>query len=136
MTTQAEIIGVLTEQQAERGMGMLFITHDLNLASALCDRIYVLNGGVVVEKGGVKEVFTNPQAAYTQQLVAATPSVFTRAVSVISPAQSAASVRSAEAHAAAAAPLPQPRSVLRRSRRSCWKASRCPRRTTSRATTR
>ncbi|MGO4104103.1 dipeptide ABC transporter ATP-binding protein [Leifsonia sp. YAF41] len=103
VTTQAEIIGVLSEQQAERGMGMLFITHDLNLASALCDRIYVLNGGVVVEKGGVKEVFTNPQAAYTQQLVAATPSVFTRAVSVISAAQSAASVRRAEAHTEAAA---------------------------------
>jgi len=97
VTTQAEIIGVLTEQQAQRGMGMLFITHDLNLASALCDRIYVLNGGKVVEKGAVKEVFTNPQAAYTQQLVAATPSVFTRAVSVISPARSAAFVQAAHA---------------------------------------
>ena len=48
VTTQAEIIGVLTDQQAKRGMGMLFITHDLNLASALCDRVYVLNAGQVV----------------------------------------------------------------------------------------
>ncbi|MFT2817349.1 dipeptide ABC transporter ATP-binding protein [Leifsonia sp. A12D58] len=75
VTTQAEIIGVLTDQQAKRGMGMLFITHDLNLASALCDRVYVLNAGQVVEQGGVREVFTNPQAEYTRQLVAATPSI-------------------------------------------------------------
>ncbi|GAA3890766.1 ABC transporter ATP-binding protein [Leifsonia kafniensis] len=100
VTTQAEIIGVLTEQQAQRGMGMLFITHDLNLASALCDRVYVLNSGQVVEHGGVKDVFTNPQAAYTQQLVAATPSVFTRAISVISPAESAAFVETGPASTA------------------------------------
>ena len=101
VTTQAEIIGVLTEQQAQHGMGMLFITHDLNLASALCDRIYVLNAGTVVEHGGVQEVFTNPQSAYTQQLVAATPSVFTRTVSVINPTRSAAALR----------PAPEPESA-------------------------
>lgn len=75
VTTQAEIVGVLKLQQAARNMGMLFITHDLNLASSLCDRVYVIQSGCIVEQGTAREVFANPQAPYTQRLVAATPSI-------------------------------------------------------------
>ncbi len=75
VTTQAEIIGVLTEQRASRGMGMLFITHDLNLAASLCDRVYVMSGGNVVEQGRAHDVLRNPQAEYTRRLVAATPTL-------------------------------------------------------------
>ena len=76
VTTQAEIIGVLSEQRARRGMGMLFITHDLNLAASLCDRVYVMSGGRIVEQGRAHDVLRDPQAEYTRRLVAATPTLF------------------------------------------------------------
>jgi len=66
---------VLTEQRASRGMGMLFITHDLNLAASLCDRVYVMSGGQVVEQGRAHDVLRDPQADYTRRLVAATPTL-------------------------------------------------------------
>ena len=75
VTTQAEIIEVLREQRAARGMGMLFITHDLNLAASICDRVVVMAGGQVVEEGSARDIFTNPTADYTKRLIAATPSV-------------------------------------------------------------
>jgi peptide/nickel transport system ATP-binding protein len=56
-------------------MGMLFITHDLNLAASMCDRVVVLSAGQVEERGDAREVFGNPQAAYTKRLVAATPTL-------------------------------------------------------------
>ncbi|QYM75803.1 ABC transporter ATP-binding protein [Leucobacter luti] len=75
VTTQAEIIEVLQEQRAARGMGMLFITHDLNLAASICDRVSVMSGGRVVEQGTARQIFTAPSDAYTQRLIAATPNV-------------------------------------------------------------
>jgi peptide/nickel transport system ATP-binding protein len=75
VTTQAGIVSVLLEQRETRGMGVLFITHDLNLAAAMCDRVVVLSGGRVEERGLAREVFGNPQAAYTKRLVAATPTL-------------------------------------------------------------
>ena len=78
VTTQAEIIAVLAEQQASRGMGMLFITHDLNLAASICDRIVVMSGGRVVERGDARRVLRDPQDEYTKRLVAATPTIAIR----------------------------------------------------------
>jgi peptide/nickel transport system ATP-binding protein len=75
VTTQAEIIGVLGEQRSSRGMGMLFITHDLNLAASICDRVYVMSAGRVVEQGEARRVFLDPQAPYTRRLLAATPTI-------------------------------------------------------------
>ena len=75
VTTQAEIVQVLQEQRAARGMGMLFITHDLNLAASICDRVFVMSGGRVVEQGPAREIFTAPADEYTRRLIAATPSV-------------------------------------------------------------
>ena len=75
VTTQAEILTVLAEQRASRGMGMLFITHDLNLAASLCDRVYVMNRGRIEEHGDARRVFREPRAAYTKRLVAATPTI-------------------------------------------------------------
>ncbi|TFV96816.1 dipeptide ABC transporter ATP-binding protein [Leifsonia flava] len=75
VTTQAGIIAVLAEQRAARGMGMLFITHDLNLAASICDRVVVLSAGRVVEQGDAREVFLHPHAEYTQRLLAATPTL-------------------------------------------------------------
>ncbi|UUT35958.1 ABC transporter ATP-binding protein [Microbacterium elymi] len=75
MTTQADIVAVLEHLRGERGMGMLFITHDLNLAASICDRVYVMHDGVIQEQGSARDVFGNPQAAYTRRLVEATPSL-------------------------------------------------------------
>jgi len=73
VTTQAEIVQVLRDLCAERSMGMLFITHDLNLAGSLCDRLVVMKDGAVVEEGPALDVLRTPQAEYTRRLVAATP---------------------------------------------------------------
>ena len=101
VTTQAEIIAVLTEQRASRGMGMLFITHDLNLAASLCDRVYVMSGGNVVEQGRAHDVLRHPRAEYTRRLVAATPTL------AALPALSVPADASADADADAdAVPLP------------------------------
>ena len=54
VTTQAEIIALLRELRDERGMGMLFITHDLNLAASLCDRLVVMREGAVEERGDAR----------------------------------------------------------------------------------
>jgi len=73
VTTQASIIELLRVQQQARGMGMLFITHDLSLAASLCDRVIVLRQGQIVETGRTQEVFQNPREQYTRELLAATP---------------------------------------------------------------
>ncbi|UKA50694.1 ABC transporter ATP-binding protein [Arthrobacter sp. FW305-123] len=73
VTTQAGIVKLLREEQQSRGMGMLFITHDLNLAASLCERVYVLRQGEVVEHGPTRTVFLTPEQDYTRQLVEATP---------------------------------------------------------------
>ncbi|MFF2495628.1 dipeptide ABC transporter ATP-binding protein [Agromyces sp. NPDC058064] len=75
VTTQAEIIRVLIEQRSSRGMGMLFITHDLNLAASICDRVVVMSAGRVEETGDARRVFSAPVAEYTKRLVAATPTI-------------------------------------------------------------
>jgi peptide/nickel transport system ATP-binding protein len=75
VTTQAEIVRLLATLRDERGMGMLFITHDLGLAGALCDDVVVLAGGRVQERGDMAAVLAAPAAEYTRRLVAATPSL-------------------------------------------------------------
>jgi peptide/nickel transport system ATP-binding protein len=75
VTTQAEIVRVLRELCAQHGMGMLFITHDLNLAGSLCDRLVVMKDGAVVEEGPARAVLSAPAADYTRRLVAATPRI-------------------------------------------------------------
>ena len=73
VTTQAEIVGILTRLQRERGLGVLFITHDLDLASAICDRVYVMYAGRVVEHATAQEAFDHPRHPYTAGLLASTP---------------------------------------------------------------
>ncbi|MFC5831265.1 ABC transporter ATP-binding protein [Nonomuraea insulae] len=73
VTTQAETLALLRRVQAERELGMLFITHDLHLAAAFCDRIHVLYAGTVVESRPAKELFEDPRHPYTAGLLACTP---------------------------------------------------------------
>jgi microcin C transport system ATP-binding protein len=73
VTIQAQILALLDELQAEMGMALLFITHDLNLVRRFTHRVGVMERGRLVESGDTAEVFGNPQHAYTKKLLASRP---------------------------------------------------------------
>lgn len=75
VTTQAEIVAIFAALRRDRGVAMLFITHDLGLAAALCDRILVMYAGRVVESRGSAELFSQSAHPYTRALLAARPSL-------------------------------------------------------------
>ncbi|MFE6689084.1 ABC transporter ATP-binding protein [Streptomyces sp. NPDC057743] len=75
VTTQAEIIAHLTRLRAEHGIGLLFVTHDLELAAAICDRVYVMYAGRIVETRRTGELFDRPRHPYTSGLLACTPRI-------------------------------------------------------------
>jgi peptide/nickel transport system ATP-binding protein len=72
-TIRSEVLELMLELKREDNLTYLFITHDLWLARFLCDRIAVMNKGEIVEMGDTQEIFRNPQAAYTKELLAAAP---------------------------------------------------------------
>lgn len=73
VTIQAQIMDLLKRLQRERGMAMLFITHDLELVREFADSVVIMRHGRVVETGVVSTVFANPQDAYTKALLACRP---------------------------------------------------------------
>ncbi|GAT71874.1 ABC transporter ATP-binding protein [Microbacterium hydrocarbonoxydans] len=79
VTTQAEVMAILARMQREYGMAMLFITHDLELAGAVCDDTLVLYAGQVVERQSSKLLHHDPLHPYTAALVGARPEIGHRA---------------------------------------------------------
>lgn len=75
VTTQAEVLAILRDQQQQRGLGVLFITHDLHLAAAYCDRVYVMLRGEIVEELHGVDLFTGAEQPYTRALLDAVPSI-------------------------------------------------------------
>lgn len=75
VTTQAEVMAILDELRRERRMAMLFITHDLELASAVCDRTAVMYAGHVVEQRRSSVLHDDPLHPYTAGLVTARPRI-------------------------------------------------------------
>ena len=73
VTIQAQILALLDELQAEMGMALLFITHDLNLVRRFTHRVGVMERGKLVESGATAEVFAAPRHAYTAKLLASRP---------------------------------------------------------------
>jgi ABC-type dipeptide/oligopeptide/nickel transport system ATPase component len=73
VTTQAEVLALLKRLRAERDLGVLFITHDLHLAAAYCDRVYVMQDGLIVDHQPGTTIFENPVNEYTRALAAAVP---------------------------------------------------------------
>jgi peptide/nickel transport system ATP-binding protein len=72
-TVQQEIISLMRDLQQQTGAALIFITHDLALASEIADDVLVLYKGAVVEYGPAREVLTQPQQLYTQALLACRP---------------------------------------------------------------
>ncbi|MHA3684741.1 ATP-binding cassette domain-containing protein [Leucobacter sp. HY1908] len=70
VTVQAEVLALLDRLVAERGMGLLFVSHDLAVVSRMTDRVLVLQRGDVVEEGAVGALLRAPSHPYTAQLVA------------------------------------------------------------------
>ena len=70
---QAEVLDLLRQLQRRLGLGMLFVTHDLAVASGFCHRVIVLEQGRIVEEGPGAELLSHPQAAITRTLVEACP---------------------------------------------------------------
>lgn len=74
-TTQAEILALLKKVQESRQMGLILVTHDLRVAFAVCDRIYVLYAGSIVEVGPSAELEKAPLHPYTHGLLLSEPSI-------------------------------------------------------------
>jgi ABC-type glutathione transport system ATPase component len=75
VTVQAEILELLRKLRDEEGMSVLFISHDLAVIAELCERVAVMQAGVVVEEGPASRVLREPRHEYTVELVAAVPRV-------------------------------------------------------------
>ena len=73
VSVQASVLDLLTRLQAEQGFALVFITHDLAVARAMCDRLVIMKGGVVVEEGPTEEILHNPSEEYTVELLSAVP---------------------------------------------------------------
>lgn len=73
VSIQAQVLDLLKDIRDKFGVAMLFITHDLCVASQVCDRILVMRDGKVVEEGDTFDVFTSPQNEYTLSLLEAIP---------------------------------------------------------------
>ncbi len=73
VSVQAQILDLLADMQKKLGFGILFITHDLRVASQICDHIAVMRHGKIIERGDPASLFGNPQQLYTKELLAAVP---------------------------------------------------------------
>ncbi|MFI9630342.1 ABC transporter ATP-binding protein [Streptomyces sp. NPDC052042] len=73
VTTQAEVVGLLDDLREQFGTGLLFVTHDLGLAAAISDRVYVMYAGRIAETGPAESLFRRPHHPYTTALLSSTP---------------------------------------------------------------
>jgi peptide/nickel transport system ATP-binding protein len=73
VSTQAQALKLLKELSRELGLAMAFISHDLSVIRAVCDHVYVLRLGRIVEEGPCEQVFANPSDTYTRTLLDAIP---------------------------------------------------------------
>ncbi|MBU9834590.1 dipeptide/oligopeptide/nickel ABC transporter permease/ATP-binding protein [Rahnella sp. L72c] len=73
VTVQARILELLQQLRRERGLTLLFITHDFSVIAQICDRVAVMRNGEIVESGETRSVLQNPQHDYTRRLIASVP---------------------------------------------------------------
>ena len=68
VTIQAQVVALLWQLREKLGLSVLFISHNLDLVAEICDRVYVMHTGNVVEHGDVEDIFLRPQHSYTRML--------------------------------------------------------------------
>lgn len=73
VTVQDQVLQLITDLQAELGLSVLFISHDLGVVARMCDQVAVMYAGQIVEQAGTDRVFLNPQHPYTAALLASIP---------------------------------------------------------------
>lgn len=73
VTVQGQVLSILDELRRERGVSILFITHDFGVVSQLCDRVIVMYAGKIVEEGVTKDVLDSPLHPYTKRLIQCVP---------------------------------------------------------------
>ena len=73
VTIQAQIVSLLLRLKEERGLSIIFISHNINLVAQISDRIAVMYGGQIMETGEAEQILNNPRHPYTQALVQAMP---------------------------------------------------------------
>jgi peptide/nickel transport system ATP-binding protein len=73
VSIQAQVVNLLADLQAQKGLGMVFISHDLKVVRNLADRVAVMYLGRIVEEGPTETVFAHPRHPYTQALVSSVP---------------------------------------------------------------
>ena len=73
VTIQSQILQLMNQLREEYGLTMLFISHDLAVVRSIADRIIVLRQGKIIEQATAQELFSNPQQAYTRQLLGSIP---------------------------------------------------------------
>ncbi|MGO9358144.1 MAG: ATP-binding cassette domain-containing protein [Xanthobacteraceae bacterium] len=73
VSTQAQALNLLKTLTRDLGLAMAFISHDLSVIRAVCDRVYVMRNGLVVEEGRCEDVFAAPAHPYTRLLIDAIP---------------------------------------------------------------
>jgi peptide/nickel transport system ATP-binding protein len=73
VTTEAQILDVIRELQAETGMAIMYVTHNLGVVAQMCDEVAVMYLGRIVERASVDEIFYNPKHPYTAALLRSIP---------------------------------------------------------------
>ena len=77
VSVQAQIMNLLKQLKRDLGLSLIFITHDIALASDVCDHVVVVYGGRVVESGDIESVLLRPSHPYTEKLLASIPKLHT-----------------------------------------------------------
>lgn len=75
VSVRAQVLNLLTDLKESLGLGMVFISHDINTVRYVADRIVVMYFGHIVETGPAEQIFADPKDPYTKKLLAATPSL-------------------------------------------------------------